>query len=185
MEVITEEPAKDPAKASPRRAPKKPQVLKSTKSVGMSWTRTYACGLKDPLNNKYKFYCQLCKVNLSCKTKSALEVLRHHKSDKHLRRDQRWRYEHLKSIDPVTGILRYEVRYKHGQILDPYQLQKELPNFMNTPLIDLGPKFPFYEEVEGSNEGETTDDDSRTLMQMTLVGNIIESFEDLHTLQNL
>ena len=185
MEVIPEEPPKDPVKAPPRRAPKKLQVLKSTYSVGMSWTRTFVCGPKDPLNNKHSFYCRLCKTNLSCKTKGALEVLRHHKSDKHLRRDQRWRYEHLKTVDPVTGNPHYEVRDKHGRVLDPYQLQKELPNFIDTPLVDLGPKFPFYEEVEGTIGGEATDEDRQTLVQLTLVANFIGSCGDLHMLQNL
>ena len=31
-----------------------------------------------------------------------MEILRHHRTEKHLRRDQRWRYEHLKSTDPIT-----------------------------------------------------------------------------------
>ena len=62
--------------------------------------------------------------------------------------------------------------------------RKELPNFIDTPLVDLGPKFPFYEEVEGSIGGETTDVDRWTLVRMTLVANIIGSCEDLHTLQN-
>ena len=107
-------------KPETRRKPKKLQVMKASYAEGMTWTKTFVCGPEDPINNKHKFFCQICKVNLSCKTKGALEVLRHHKTEKHLRKDQRWRYEHLKTTDPVTGRINYEVRDAFGQVLDPY-----------------------------------------------------------------
>ena len=128
-----------PAKPSAQRAVARPQILTKEYSRGMTWTETFVCGPKDPLKNKYMFYCQLCKRNLSCKSKGAKEILRHHKSEKHLRVDQRWRYEHLKLYDPIRGKTRYEVRDKYGRILEPFELERELPFFIDTPLDPSSP----------------------------------------------
>ena len=165
--------------------PKPAKVLKPSYSKGMTWTRTFVCGPKDPLQNKYKFYCQLCKVNLSCQSKGALEVLRHHKTEKHLRRDQRWRYEHLKTVNPVSGKVNYEVRDKYGRILDSYQLAQELPKFIDTPLVDLGPKFPFYDEVVGETPEIPADVDHKVHTQLSLIATFLVRGGDFPTLQQL
>ena len=54
-----------------------------------------------------------------------MEILRHHRTERHLRRDQRWRYEHLKSTDPVTLKTQHRVRGKNGKILTRLELAKE------------------------------------------------------------
>ena len=181
-EPVTQKQSKPPP---PPRSPQKPQVLKRGYSAGMTWTRTFVSGPKDPLNNKYMFYCQLCKRNLSCKSKGAREILRHHKTERHLRLDQRWRYEHLKSRDPVTGDMRHEVRNKYGRVLDPYELDRELPLFINSPLVDIGPKFPFYDDVVGGEGQETSDADNRLKVQLSLIASMLPSSGNFGFLQTL
>ena len=76
-------------------------------------TRSFISGPADPLHNPYMVWCHICKKNKSVKTKGTLEILRHHRTEKHLRRDQRWRYEHLKSVHPVTG----KVQHRSGDAM--------------------------------------------------------------------
>ena len=85
-----------------------------TYSKGITWTRNFVCGPQDPVENRHSFYCMICNMSLSYKSKVAQEVLRHRRTEKHLRKDQRWRYEHLRSTDPITGRVRYEVRDRFG-----------------------------------------------------------------------
>ena len=54
---------------------------------------------------------------------NAQEILRHHKTDKHLRIDQRWRYDN-----------------------EPYELERELPNFKNFGIVTIAPNFSFDDE---------------------------------------
>ena len=137
------------------------------------------------MQNKYKFFCQTCKVNLSCKSKGALEVLRHHKTGKHLRRDQRWRYEHLKTTNPISGKTVYEVRDKYGRVLDPYQLAQELPKFIDAPLVELGPKFPFYDEVINEDTEPAVDIEHDTHSQLALIATFLVRGGDFSILQHL
>ena len=83
----------------------------------IGWTRSFISGPADPLHNPYMVWCHICKKNISIKTKGTLEILRHHRTEKHLRRDQRWRYEHLRSVQPVTGKVQHRVRGRNGKIL--------------------------------------------------------------------
>ena len=121
-------------------------------------------------------------MNLSCKSKGALEVLRHHKTEKHLRRDQRWRYEHLKTINPVSGKVEYEVKYevrdKYGRIRDPYQ-------FIDAPLVELGPKFPFNDEIANKDAEPVVDVEHDTHSQLTLIATFLVRFGDFSSLQHL
>ena len=68
----------------------------------IGWTRSFISGPADPIHNPHMVWCHMCKKNFSIKSKGPLEILRHHRTEKHLRRDQRWRYEHLRSVDPVS-----------------------------------------------------------------------------------
>ena len=46
-----------------------------------------------------------------------MEILGHHRTEKHLRRDHRWRYEHLKSTGPISGKVQHRVKGRDGKIL--------------------------------------------------------------------
>ena len=131
--------------------PDKPKTKKSRKAVwrsskvmcekvfeGMTWTRTFVSGPMDPRWNPYKFYCQICKGNISIYGRGAKEILRHHSTERHLRKNQRWRYEHLAIEDAVTETVRHQVRGRDRKILSPYELELEYPKFKDAPLVDIG-----------------------------------------------
>ena len=109
-------------------------------------TRSFISGPADPLHNPHMVWCHMCKKNFSIKTKGTVEILRHHRTEKHLRRDQRWRYEHLKTIDGVTGKVQHRVRGRDGKILNKIDLAHELPKFIHAELVDVGVRHPFYED---------------------------------------
>ena len=117
----------------------------------IGWTRSFISGPADPLHNPLMVWCHICKKNFSIKSKGPYEILRHHRTARHLRRDQRWRYEHLRSVDPVTGKTQHRVRGGNGKLLTKVELARELPKFRNVELVDIGERFPFYDDfVKGS-----------------------------------
>ena len=91
----------------------------------ISWTRSFISRPADPVQNTLMVVCQICKRNFSIKTKGTLEILYHHRIEKHLRRDQSWRYEHLKSGDPITVKIKRRVRGRDGKLLNKLQLADE------------------------------------------------------------
>ena len=129
-----------------RRVTRSCKIMKEEFFEGMAWTKTFVSGPVDPKWNKYKFYCQICKGNVSIFGEGAREILRHYSTEKHLRKDQRWRYEHLSTIDPLTNAVQHQVRGKDGKDLMPYQLELELPLFIDAELVDIGEKLPFCHE---------------------------------------
>ena len=123
------------------------KIMKEAYFKGIQWTRTFVTGPLDPEYNKHKFYCQICKTNVSISSKGAREIVRHFQCEAHFRKDQRWRYEHLKKKDGVTGRIVHEVRGKKGQLLTPLELEREKPFFMQVPLVEMGCSYPFYEDT--------------------------------------
>ena len=65
------------------------KTLKEAYFHKIEWTRTFVAGPKDPLDNPYCFYCQICRCNVSIYGKGAAEVRRHYSSRKHFRKDQK------------------------------------------------------------------------------------------------
>ena len=83
-----------PANPSPPRKRRKVvgkpgKVKKEAYFKGINWTKTFVTGPLDPVHNKHKFYCQICKPNVSLKSKGARKIIRHFQSESHLRKDQR------------------------------------------------------------------------------------------------
>ena len=76
----------------------------------IGWTRSFISGPADPLHNPLMVWCHVCKRYFFIETKGTLEILRHHRTEKHLRRYQRWRYEHLITVDPNTKRVQHRVR---------------------------------------------------------------------------
>ena len=106
-------------------------------------TRSFISGPADPFHNPHMVWCHMCTKNFFVKTKGTVEILRHHRTEKHLRRDQQWRYEHLKSVNTVTGKVQHMVRGRNGKILSKIEQAQELPKYILTELIDIGAMFPF------------------------------------------
>ena len=74
------------------RVPRACKIMKDANFRGMEWTKTFVSGPVDPRWNPYKIYCQICKGKISIYGRGAREILRHHATERHLRKDQRWRY---------------------------------------------------------------------------------------------
>ena len=154
-----------------------------SKKIG--WTRSFISGPADLLHNPHMVWCHICKKNFPIKSKGPYEILRHHRTERHLRQDQRWRYENLRSTDPITGKTQYRVRGGNGKLLTMVELAKELPKFKNVELVDIGEQFPFYEDfVKGSTTALVTPE-ARIKTQLCLVGDFIKTQGDMMVLRNL
>ena len=79
------------------------RIMKEEYFDSMPWTRTFLSGPVDPKWNPHKIYCQICNCNVSIRAKGSKDFLRHYATERHLCRDQRWRYEHLTIEDPLTN----------------------------------------------------------------------------------
>ena len=97
----------------------------------IGWTRSFISGPADPVHNPHMVWCHMCKKNFSIRSKSAVEILRHHRTE---------------SVDPVSGKVRHRVRGRNGKVLTAIELAKELPKFIHTDLVDVGERFPFYDD---------------------------------------
>ena len=169
-----------------RRLLSKPgKVMKDAYFKGIQWTRTFVSGPVDPVHNKFKFYCMLCKTNVSIFSKGARGILRHHKTEGHLRKDQKWRYTHLRETNEVTGVTTYQVRGKDGYVLTPIELEREKPKFIDVPLVETGDRFPFYDDYMASIGGITNPDDLRTSTLISLIGTFVPKDGNISLLQSL
>ena len=139
----------------------------------MESTRTFVSGPVDPKWNQYKFYCQICKANISIYSKEAREILRHRSTDKHLRKDQRWRYEYLYKKDPYTMARTPQVRGKDGKLLTPFHLGLELPKFKDVELVDIGEKLPFYDEYKAGADHRSSSSENRARLQISVLGRFL------------
>ena len=169
----------------PKRASRRGVPMREEFFSKIGWTRSFISGPADPLHNPHMVWCHMCKKNFSIKTKGVVEILRHHRTERHLRRDQRWRYEHLKSVDPVTGKVHHRVRGRNGKILSKAELAQELPHFIHTELIDVGERFPFYEDYLRGNTAALVTPQSRDRTQIHLIGDFIQRQGDIAVLRNL
>ena len=151
----------------------------------IGWTRSFISGPADPVHNPHMVWCHVCKKNFSIKTKGPFEILRHHRSERHLRRDQRWRNEHLRSVDPVTGKIQHRVRGRNGKLLTKIELAKELPKFIHAELVDLGERFPFYDDFIRGRTTPLITPESRARTQLNIVSDFLQTEGDLGTLRNL
>ena len=168
-----------------RKPPRRGVPLREEFFAKIGWTRCFVSGPADPLYNPLMVWCHVCKCNFSIKTKRTKEILRHHRSERHLRRDQRWRYEHLRTVYPVSGKVQHRLRGRNGKILSKIELARELPKFIRTELIDVGERFTFFEEfIKGTTTALVTPE-SRSRTQFCLVGDYIQIHGNLMVLRNL
>ena len=161
------------------------KVMKDAYFKGIQWTRTFVSGPLDPIHNRYKFYCQICKTNISIYSKGAREISRHYKTECHLRRDQRWRFEHLSEVDIETGKVTHQVRGKDGHILTPLELEKEKPLFIDVPLVDIGDKYPFFDDYMSTLAGSSSPDELRMSTQISLIGLFVPHGGNMALVRNL
>ena len=91
----------------------------------------------------------------------------------------------LREVDRVTGATVLAVRGKDGRVLSAFGLQKEKPLFESAPLVDIGPRFPFYDEYMAGAGGLTSPEDVRLGTQISLIGRFVPYFGDFTILQRL
>ena len=190
LSTIRASPTATPTGRSPprkrRRMDSNPgKIMMPAYFKGIQWTRIFVTGPLDPVHNKYKFYCQICKSNVSIFSKGAREIIRHHQSEAHLRKDQRCRYEHLGKKDKITGVIKHEVRVRDGHILTAMELEKEKLLFESAVLVDIGPKYPFYGEYLQRMGCNTTPADVRLGTQIYLLGLLTRHCGNISVLQSL
>ena len=151
----------------------------------IGWTRPFIYCPANPLQNPYFAWCQVCRKVFSIRTKGTMEILRHHRTEKHLRKDQRWRYKHLKCIDSITGKVHHRVRGRNGKLLSTIELAKELPKFIHSELVDIGELFSFYDDFVKGRTGALITPDSWAKTQLSINRNFIQTHRDFYFLRNL
>ena len=176
---------RSPPRKRRRLLSKSGKVMKDAYSKGIQWTRTFVSGPVDHVHNKFKFHCMLCKTNVSIFSKGAREILRHYKTEGHLRKDQKWRYIHLQETDETTGVTTHQVRGKDGYVLTPIELEREKPLFLDIPPVETGDRFPFYDDYMASIGGFTNPDDLRTSTLISLIGTFVPRDGNISLLQSL
>ena len=191
-ELRTQTSPAPPLASSSGKAPKRKR-RKQTRGVPMrgeffskiGWTRSFISGPADPLHNPYMVWCHIYKKNISVKTKGTLEILRHHRTERHLRRDQRWRYEHLKSVHSVSGKVQHRVRGRNGKILSEIELAKEMRHFMHVELVDIGERFSFYDDFIKGTSTTLVTPESRAKTQIHLIGDFVQQLGEIGMLRKL
>ena len=176
---------KSKVKNSRRLVTRSSKILRDELSDGMAWARTFVSGPMDPKWNPYKFYYQICKGNISIYGRGVKEILRHHSTERHLRKDQRWRYEHLAVEDTLTKVIHHQVRDGKRQLLSPNDLQKEYQCFKDAVLVDIGEKLPFYHEAMSGNTHMTASSENRVRVQISILRHFLTSVGDLGLLRGL
>ena len=172
-------------KSKSKRMPRRGVPMREEFFSKIAWTRSFISGPADPLHNPYMVWCHMCKKNFSIKTKGTVEILRHHRTAKHLRRDQRWRFEHLKTVDDVSGKVQHRVRGRDGKILNKSDLAQELPRFIHTELVDVGERHPFYEDYLKGHSSAPVTPQSRLQAQICLLGDFVQDSGNIAILRRL
>ena len=113
-----------------------------------AFAKVSVTGPDDPLNNRYSFYCMLCKRNISMKTRGLYELKRHFQRDCHFRVDQLL----MEKICPG------KVRGRGRRVLYGSKLEAEREVYMELDLPELSHKRPFcYDVLEGKPFTFTTE----------------------------
>ena len=108
--------------------------------------------------------------------------MRHHSTKKHLRKDQRWSYEYLYKVNPITKTKLHQVRGNNGKILTPYQLELELPNFIHVELVEIGQKLPYYDEYVCMDYMASASE-NRARVQLSVLGQFLPFYSDFEVLK--
>ena len=169
---------------SKHQVPRGCKIMKEGLLQGHGVDQNFCVWPSRPSLEPLQIFCQICKGNISIYGRGAREFLRHHQSERHLRKDQRWRYEHLSVEDPATNTVRHHVRGRDGKLLTPYELEQELKHFNDEPMVDIGEKLPFYEDYIRETDYMASSSDNRARIQISVLGNYLRSFGDISTLRN-
>ena len=138
------------------------------------FAKVFATGPEDPLNNRFSFYCMLCKRNISMRTRGLYELKRHFQRDCHFRADQRLR----EKICPG------KVRGRDGRVLYGSKLEAEREVYMELDLPELSHKRPFYYDVLEGKPFTFTSEEDRIRIQINLLTIFLKSGGELWALED-
>ena len=138
------------------------------------FAKVFATGPEDPLENKYCFYCMLCRRNISMRTRGLYELKRHYQRDFHFRADQRFREKHCPG----------KVRCRGGRVLYGSKLEVEHEVYMELDVPDLDFKRPFYYDVLEGKPFTFTNEESRVRIQISLLITFLKSEGQLWALED-
>ena len=138
------------------------------------FAKVFATGPDDPLENKYCFYCMLCRRNVSMTTRGLYELKRHLQRDCHFRADQRFREKHCPG----------KVRGRDGRVLYGSKLETEQKLYMELDVPDLDFKRPFYYDVLEGKPFTFTTEESRVRIQINLLMTFLKSAGEFRALED-
>ena len=91
----------------------------------------------------------------------------------------------FKNCRPSQWKNQHRVRGRNGKILTKIELAKKLLKFIHAELVDIGERFPFYEDFIKRTTTALVTPESRFRTQLCLVGDFIQTHEDLLVLRKL
>ena len=138
------------------------------------FAKVFATGPEDPLENKYCFYCMLCRRNISMKTRGLYELKRHFQPDCHFWTDQRFREKNFPG----------KVRGRDGRVLYGSKLEAEREIYMELDVPDLDCKRPFYYDVLERKPFTFTTEESRVWIQINLLMTFLKCRGQLWALED-
>ena len=97
----------------------------------------FVTGPTDAATKPSRFYCRICRKDVSVLTHGHHEILRHFQGSKQIPRDQRLRLE-----TPGWEVLDYE-----GNVMIPAEVERQRERIMKAPLVVRDREYPFSEDV--------------------------------------
>ena len=111
--------------------------------------KAYATGPKNPDRNPHKWFCRICHKNYSLKTRGGGGIVKHFRSTRHFRRDQRYRDSQKMPVYDRTGTV------VTGDALENERLGfmaiKNVPNLDPKRLLVGQRRIPISGEDVGTN----------------------------------
>ena len=138
------------------------------------FAKVFGTGPEDPLENKYCFYCMLCRRNISMRTRGLYEFKRHFQRDCHFRADQRFREKHCPG----------KVRGRDGRVLYGSKLEAEREVYMELDVPHLDFKKHFYYDVLEGKPFTFTTEESQVRIQINFLMTFLKSGGQLWALED-
>ena len=87
-------------------------------------------------------------------------------------------------MDPVTGVSHHFVRDKKGNLLSKFELESEIPKFIDEELVELADKLPFYNDCQ-TPISDVAPDKGRSYSQLCLIADYLKNAGDLDVLRGI
>ena len=138
------------------------------------FAKVFATGPEDPLENKYCFYCMLCRRNTSTRTRGLYELKRHFQRDCCFRTDQRFREKYCPGKNCGCD----------KRVLYGWKIDAEREIYMRLDVPDLEFKRPFYYDVLEGKPFTFTTEESRVRIQIYLLMTFLKKAGQLWVLED-